>query len=80
MAEAAEKRGATRCTILFDKELYKKTKNRANDNDFKVYEWLNNLMAKDLGLKPLYLSKVEKDRGKKPTEGLAHPTTKIDRM
>jgi len=72
----AKAKKATRCTILFDDYLYQQTKNRAGNHQFKVYEWLNNLMAKDLGLKPIYLSKIEKREGKRPTSGAAHTSTK----
>jgi len=71
-------RPAIRCTVLFDYELYKMIKSKAGTKDFKLYEYVNNTLAADIGWDPLYLSKVEKMDGKKEprVKGSKHPSTK----
>jgi hypothetical protein len=59
-------RVATRCTILFDNELYDMMKKKAKADGYKLYEYINNLMVKDTGFHGgdrLYITKEERKNG-----------------
>lgn len=53
---------AARCTILIDKKVYKKSKMEAFDQEIKFYEYVNNVLARAVGMEP-------------PLK-IKHPTTK----
>jgi len=78
MSDDNNNRSAKRCTILIDNEVYKKAKMAASDigdSGIRLYQFINNVLAKAVGVDLPYSLKHPSTKKKKPKADTAVENT-----